>query len=98
MINFIPHNTIFYVWLRLGTLGAIALFWMVGSAVVAACRPARHRDRDLALIGTLAPCAIIGWLLQGWYDKGIVAFRIIVIVGCLLGAIEAAAVGRRLPL
>lgn len=90
LINFIPHNTVLYIWLRMGSIGMVAFFWMVGAAVVAAGRLARHPDRDLGLLGTVAACAVVGWLLQGWYDKGIVSFRIVILVGCLMGAVGAA--------
>jgi hypothetical protein len=90
LINFIPHNTVLYVWLRLGTLGAIAFWCMVGAAIVAACRLARHPDRDFGVLGSLAAAAVIAWLVEGWLDQGITSFRIATLVGCLLGAVIAA--------
>jgi hypothetical protein len=90
LINFIPHNTILYVWLRLGTLGAIAFWCMVGAAIVAACRLARYPDRDFGVFGSLAVAAVIAWLAEGWLDQGITSFRIATLIGCLLGAVAAA--------
>jgi hypothetical protein len=90
LINFIPHNNILYVWLRFGTLGAIAFWWMIGAAVVAACRLARHPDRDFGLFGTLALMAVMAWLVQGYLDVGITSFRIVLLVGTTLGAVAAA--------
>lgn len=90
LINFIPHNNILYVWLRMGTLGAIAFWWMIGAAIVAACRLARHPDRDLGLFGAVTLTAVIAWLVQGWLDVGITSFRIVLLVGSLLGAVAAA--------
>jgi hypothetical protein len=90
LINFIPHNNILYVWLRLGTLGAVAFWWMIGAAIVAACRLARLQHRDYGVLGTLALTAIMAWLVQGWLDVGITSFRIVTLVGCLLGAVAAA--------
>ena len=90
LINFIPHNTILYVWLRTGTVGAVSFWLMVGAAIVSACRLARHRDRDLGLFGMVVLTGIIAWLIQGRLDKGITSFRIIIVVGCLMGALEAA--------
>lgn len=89
LINFIPHNTILYVWLRLGTLGAVAFWCMVGAAIVAACRLARRPGRDFGLFGTLAVTAVIAWLVEGWLDQGITSFRIATLIGCLLGAVAA---------
>jgi O-antigen ligase len=87
LINFVPHNNILYVWLRMGVFGVVAFWFTVGAAVVAACRLARHEDRRLALFGTLALGAVVAWLFQGWLDKGIVSFRIEILVGSLLGAV-----------
>jgi O-Antigen ligase len=90
LINFIPHNNILYVWLRMGVLGMIAFWFMVGAAVVAACRLSLHPDRFLALFGIIALTTVIAWLFEGWYDKGIVDFRVVFIVGGFLGALGAA--------
>jgi hypothetical protein len=90
LINFIPHNNILYVWLRMGVLGMIAFWFMVGAAVVAACRLSLHPDRFLALFGVIALTTVIAWLFEGWYDKGIVDFRVVFIVGGFLGALGAA--------
>jgi len=38
----------------------------------------------------MALTAVIAWVFQGWLDVGIVSFRIVVIVGCLLGGVAAA--------
>ncbi len=83
LINFIPHNNILYVWLRLGTLGAIAFWCLVGAAIVSACRLARH-------FGVVGLVAVMAWLVQGYLDMGIVSFRIILLVGTVLGAVTAA--------
>jgi hypothetical protein len=90
LINFIPHNNILYVWLRLGTLGAIAFWWMIGAAIVASARLARHPDRTFGLFGAVAMMAVMAWLVQGWLDVGITSFRIVLLVGSLLGGVAAA--------
>src|SRR5215831_195406 len=90
LINFIPHNTVLYVWLRLGTLGAIAFWFVVGAAIVSACRLARRPGRDFGVFGTLAVTAVIAWLVEGWLDQGVTSFRIATLIGCLLGTVAAA--------
>ena len=90
LINFIPHNNVLYVWLRMGTLGMIIFWWMIGAAVVACCRLARHPDRSLGLFGMVGLAAVMAWLIQGYLDVGLVSFRIITLVGCWLGAVAAA--------
>ena len=90
LINFIPHNTILYVWLRTGALGAVAFWFMVGAAIIAACRLARHRDANFCLFGAFSLAVIIAWLIQGRLDKGITSFRVAILVGCIMGALQAA--------
>jgi O-Antigen ligase len=90
LINFIPHNTVLYVWLRMGSPGAVAFWFMVGAAVVAACQLARREEKWFGLLGTVVLAAVIAWVLEGWLDKGIVSFRITILMGCLLGALGAA--------
>jgi O-antigen ligase len=85
-----PHNSILYLWLRLGFPGAIAFWFMIGAAIVAACKLARERDLRLTLVGSVALFAISSYLIEGWYDQGLVSLRVALLVGALLGTMEAA--------
>lgn len=85
-----PHNTILYIWLRMGFPGAIAFWWMIGAAAIAACRLARVPDPEIALIGTFALLAVSSYLIEGWYDQGLVSLRVAILMGAVLGTIEAA--------
>jgi O-antigen ligase len=84
-----PHNTILYIWLRLGFPGAIAFWWMIGAATIAACRLARFSDPLIALVGTFAVVAISAYLIEGWFDQGLVGLRIAIVLGAVLGTMEA---------
>jgi O-antigen ligase/polysaccharide polymerase Wzy-like membrane protein len=89
-LAYVPHDGILYVWMRLGIVG-ILLFWcLIGAAIIAACRLLRNRDPSLALFGGFAVCALIAYVLEGYYDLGLSWFRVAVFVGCILGALEAA--------
>jgi hypothetical protein len=85
-----PHNTILYIWLRMGFPGAIAFWWMIGAAIVAACGLARVRDTQLPLVGTFALLAMSSYLIEGWYDQGLVSLRVAIFIGAVLGTMEAA--------
>jgi hypothetical protein len=85
-----PHNTLLYVWLRLGFLGAIAFWWLIGATVLSASRLARGPDQQLAVFGILIVLALGAYVIQGWLDQGVVSLRIAVLMGCLLGSLEAA--------
>jgi hypothetical protein len=89
-LAYIPHNGILYVWMRLGFLGIVAFWWVIGAAILAASRLVKGRDDRLALFGALAICAVIAYVLEGYYDLGLSWYRVAVLLGIILGALEAA--------
>lgn len=89
-ISYVPHDGILYVWMRMGFPGAIAFFFLFGAALVSACRLARAGPNDLALFASLVVCALLAYIVMGYYDLGLFWFRIAIVMGCLLGALEAA--------
>jgi hypothetical protein len=91
MIAYVPHNGVLYVWYRLGIIGEIALWSMVGFVILAGCGLAKRRDRECAAVGAIAVCAILAYVLQGYNDLGFAWLRIAVFMGFMLGALEAAA-------
>jgi hypothetical protein len=90
LIIYIPHNSVLYVWLRTGLPGALAHWMLIGSATVLACRLLRSGDRLLALVGTFGLWTLVAYMFAGWFDAGLVQYRTAVLVGCVLGALEAA--------
>ena len=89
-LRYEPHNGVLYIWLRLGSLGALVFWFVIGAGIIAACRAARSPDTQLALYGALTLCALIAYVVEGYYDLGLSAFRIAVFMGCILGGLEAA--------
>jgi hypothetical protein len=90
MIAYIPHNGLLWIWMRLGVQGEVAFWLLVGFAIIAAGGLAKADDKLLALFGALVICALLGYVLQGYEDQGIASLRIAPVMGCLLGALEAA--------
>jgi O-antigen ligase len=90
MIKFIPHNGGLWIWMRLGLQGEIAFWVMLATGVIAACRLTRSADSQVALLGALTVSALIGYILQGWQDLGFDNIRVAIVMGCLLGCVEAA--------
>lgn len=89
-ISYLPHNGILYVWLRLGLLGIVAFWLFVGVAVMTAINTFRRQQSQTALIISMSViCAVIAYVVQGEYDMGLYWFRIAIVVGCLLGALES---------
>jgi O-antigen ligase len=89
-IAYLPHNTLLYVWMRMGLPGEVALWMFVAAALLAGTRASRSANREVALIGTLVACTSVGWAIMGYTDMGFWWFRIAIAFGCLLGVLHAA--------
>jgi hypothetical protein len=90
LIAYVPHNGVLYVMMRMGVLGAIALWAMLATGIVAGCRVARSADREIAVVGALMAAALIAYALEGALDQGFFFYRIAFVTGGLLGLGEAA--------
>lgn len=90
LIVYVPHNGVLYIVMRMGLLGTIAFWSLIGAAIISGCRLVRSRDRELALVGMLTTCAVFGYTLEGYNDQGFFLYRVAIVIGCLLGLTEAA--------
>ena len=89
-ILYVPHNGVLYILMRMGLIGGVAFWALVGAAIIAGCRLARCPDPRLAMIGALSAAVVFGWTLEGATDQGFVLSRVTFTVGCMLGLAEAA--------
>jgi hypothetical protein len=87
-IAYIPHNGVFHLFLRLGLLGAVAFWALIGVAIVTACRLARSPDKELGLVGMVVACAVCSYVVLGANDQGFLYYRVAFAVGVLLGLLE----------
>jgi hypothetical protein len=90
LIAYIPHDGVLYVLMRMGVLGGIALWALLGTGIVSGCRLARSRDRELAVVGAVVVSALIAYAMEGALDQGFFFYRIAFVTGALLGLAEAA--------
>jgi hypothetical protein len=88
-IDWVPHNGVLYVWMRMGIPGELALWLLVAAAIMAGTRATRSEDREVALLGALVASATVGWLVMGYTDMGFYWFRMAVAFGVLLGLLHA---------
>ena len=89
-INYLPHNGVLYIWLRLGLAGIVAFWLMVGLAIMTAINTFRHPQGQIGVLISLTMLvALVAYVTQGFYDMGLYWFRIAIVVGCLAGALEA---------
>jgi hypothetical protein len=89
-ISYLPHNGILYVWVRLGLAGIVAFWLMIGIAVAMAAMTFRRPPSQMALMISMALLvAVVSYVTQGFYDMGLYWFRIALVMGCLMGGLEA---------
>jgi hypothetical protein len=88
-ITYVPHNSVLYLPMSMGLLGSTVFWVMLGAAIIAGCRLARCPDRLFAAVGTIAAAMVVAWALEGAVDMGFTFVRIAMVMGCLLGLIEA---------
>lgn len=90
LIAYIPHNDVLDVLMRMGVLGGVAIWFLLGAGIIAGCRLAKRRDREIAIVGMTLACSLVAYALMGAVDQGFFMFRIAFITGALLGLAEAA--------
>jgi O-antigen ligase/polysaccharide polymerase Wzy-like membrane protein len=93
LITYVPHNGVLYILMRMGLLGAVAMWALIGAGIIAGCRLARSADREIAAVGALLAGLLVAYALEGATDQGFFFYRIAIVTGGLLGLAEA---GRRL--
>jgi len=90
LIDYVPHNGVYYVLLRMGIFGGVALWVLIGAAIIRGSRLARVGDRELAMLGAVLAAATVGYAFEGAVDQGFFFYRIAFAMGCLLALTEAA--------
>jgi O-antigen ligase len=93
LIKYIPHNDVLDVLMRMGLFGGVAMWMLVGSAIIAGCRLARSIDREVGAIGLMLASTMVAYALMAAVDQGFFWYRIAFVTGTLLGLAEA---GRRM--
>jgi RodZ C-terminal domain len=89
-IAYIPHNGVLYVLMRMGVLGGIVFWSLLGIGIVGACRLAKSRDREAGVIGALTAAVLVAYAFEGATDQGFFYYRVAFVIGTLLGLVEAA--------
>lgn len=83
---YIPHNTIYWVWMRLGPLGYAAFWYLIGAAIVRGCLIVRTlKDRYLQLVGIYIVAMIFMEISVAYADYQLYFYRNVIFLGMLLG-------------
>ena len=88
MIEYIPHNGVLYILMRMGLIGGVAFWTFVAAGIVTAARAARSIDREVAVVGAMVAAAMVAYTLMGAVDQAFFFYRIAFVVGTLLGVVD----------
>lgn len=84
--NYIPHNTIYWVWMRLGPIGFFALWFLFGSFIVRGCVIARRlKDPYLQLVAIYTVAVVIMEVIVAFADYQLFFYRNVIYLGLLVG-------------
>jgi hypothetical protein len=84
--NYIPHNTIYWVWMRLGTIGYLALWYLFGTIITRGAIIARKlKDPYLQLIAIYSVSMVVMEIIVAFADYQLSFYRNVIYVGMLAG-------------
>lgn len=89
-LNYISHNGVLYIPMKMGILGTVAFWALLGTGIIAGCRLARSADREVAVLGALVAAMLVAYALLGAVDMGFYWYRVAFETGTFLGLAEAA--------
>src|SRR5712692_6748220 len=83
---FIPHNTIYWIWMRLGPLGYFALWYLIGAIIVRGCIIVRQlHDRYLQLVAIYVVAVTFMEVIVAYADYQLFFYRNVIYLGLLVG-------------
>jgi hypothetical protein len=86
--NYIPHNTIYWVWMRLGPIGYLALWYLFGAIIVRGSIIARQlKDNYLQLIAIYIVAMFVMEIIVAFADYQLSFYRNVIYVGILAGVL-----------
>lgn len=86
--NIMPHDSILWVWMRLGTIGFILLWLMIGMALIQAAHLAqRFKDPQLKGLALLIILLIVQEIIFGYLDLQWTCYRNLIMIGVLFALI-----------
>jgi hypothetical protein len=84
----VPHNTIYWVWMRLGGLGYAALWFLFGSVIVRGMHITRNlTDKYLQMTGIFIVSIVVMEVVVAYADYQLFFFRNVIYLGVLIGII-----------
>lgn len=82
----IPHNTIYWVWMRLGALGFLVFWYLIGSIIIRGCLIVRQlQDPYLRTAAIYIVALTVMEIIVAYADYQLYAFRNVIYLGLLIG-------------
>jgi hypothetical protein len=86
--NYVPHNTIYWIWMRLGATGFFALWYLFGTIIVRGCLIVRQlKDPYLQLAAIYITGVTFMEIIVAFADYQLYSFRNVIYVGLLAGVL-----------
>jgi hypothetical protein len=86
--DYMPHNTILWLWLKAGVLAFMAMMFLFGAAVMQYVHLAtRTRTPQLIALAAFGGATVVVVALLAYVDLGLVNARVMTLFGVTLGAI-----------
>jgi hypothetical protein len=83
---FIPHNTIYWVWMRLGPIGYLVLWYLFGAIIVRGCLIARQlRNPYLQIVAIYIVAVTFMEIIVAFADYQLFFYRNVIFLGLLAG-------------
>lgn len=83
---YIPHNTIYWVWMRMGAIGYGAFWFLIGSIIVRGCFVARQlRNPYLQLVAIFIVAIVFMEVAVAYADYQLYFYRNVIYLGLLVG-------------
>jgi O-antigen ligase len=86
--RFEPHNTVMWLWLKLGAIGFVLFWLLIGTAITRAAQLAKT-VREAQTFAVLTLTGIISVLVFSYVDLGMTAGRLTSFLGILIGVLAA---------
>ncbi len=88
-VYYMPHNSVLWVWMRLGHVGFLLYFLMVGVILIKGMHHLKvTRDPTLLLAGTLAIVLLLMVITFGKYDLALVNCRTMILLSIMVGILS----------
>src|SRR6266436_141163 len=84
--GYVPHNNIYWVWMRLGAIGFFVFWYLFGAMIVRGCLIARRlRDSYLQLVAIYIVAMVFMEITVAFADYQLFLYRNVIYVGLLIG-------------